>query len=252
MVNEHIQMQKLVKKFYNKHFIKYNFNKVSLWIKQKKLVRKKPLGTSYLRFSKFCGKGFTLMYGITLKLRCFTRPIIHCSSLSQRNIMVKNFFITPVFTFLKFKNFIFYLKKRRRYINRYNVVSILNVKKKLLVIFKKTKNNYFLTLVTYNKGHVISKCTAGIAGIKTKKEKKARDAFFLVCRKFVRLCKLKNVKSIYGLCLYKFTRRLRGSIFFIRTLKFALKKESIKYFKYIYFLNMVSHNGLRKKKVKRL
>jgi ribosomal protein S11 len=84
--------------------------------------------------------------------------------------------VNPLINQLSFKT-IKFIKKPK----------IINIKKQKLLklkrycFFKKTKNNTFLT-ITNGLGEVILRSSAGLVKIKTKKKKRNKETFMLICQ----------------------------------------------------------------------
>lgn len=144
--------------------------------------------------------------------------------------------------------------------------------KKRFCFLRKTKNNYFLT-ITNGLGDVILRKSAGLVKVKSKKRKKSRDTFALICNELAADCfnlKIKKLDKliithmgVFFTLIYTLTRAFKriGLMLQIplKVDKVALKNKRNKNFKKVSivfgglcFIRRRAHNGIRKKKTKRL
>jgi ribosomal protein S11 len=110
---------------------------------------------------------------------------------------------------------------------------------------KKTLNNFFLTLTKTNDCNVIYHLSAGHCKIFTKKKKKSLETLKTMSIKMVDFLisnKITYIKNFF-ICL-------NNKYYFKKSYK-TLRKNKI-YIENVFIINVKSHNGIRKKKLKRL
>ena len=110
---------------------------------------------------------------------------------------------------------------------------------------KKTVNNYFLTLTKTNNCNVLYSISAGHCKIYTKKKKKSSETLRQLSIKMSNFLLLNKITFIN-----RFFVHLNNPYYFKKTIR-ILKKNKI-YIKNIFIIKLKSHNGIRKKKLKRL
>lgn len=136
----------------------------------------------------------------------------------------------------------YWKKKKNLFLQKYYIINI-----------KKTRLNYFLSLIQFPKGNIICQVSCGLSYIRTKKFKKSKDTFDLIAKNFVKKCKLQNIKYIFGFRCFSKKIISKSFKFLKRKLCYIFWKESIiKIDSNIWFLKKISHNGIRLKKKRRV
>jgi ribosomal protein S11 len=144
------------------------------------------------------------------------------------------------------------------------------LKLKRYCFFKKTKNNTFLT-ITNGLGEVILRSSAGLVKVKTKKKKRNKETFMLICQDLATKCfqnkikmldKLIIVQSPFRNIFYKLRKIFNRLGLYLKIPNTQLKNKKItKYnqylririgFKFVSYYLRNSHNGIRLKKIRRV
>lgn len=237
MVKEHIQMQK--------HRKKIN----SYWIKLLLFVT--HVGCLHFKFSSIDNIYYLLSENL---IRLFYFRKIRKLVLEEKQLIAWNAFSwEKAFFWRRWQTQRgLWLRKHSDY-DMLSPITLYTKKEKkkktfFFITVRKTKNNFFFTLI--KRGKVICWCTAGVCGIKTKKLKKARETFRNICTEFVKRCKKKRIRIVSGFYLHSISRFEIDAL--IRIIKGIFWKYRIKIKHNLWFYFKKAHNGVRKKKEKRL
>jgi ribosomal protein S11 len=110
---------------------------------------------------------------------------------------------------------------------------------------KKTLNNFFLTLTKTTNCNVLYHLSAGHCKIYTKKKKKSLETLRAISMKMVEFLNLNKITYIET-----FYISLNNKYYFKKCFK-TIRKNKI-YIRNVILTKIKSHNGIRKKKLKRL
>lgn len=132
---------------------------------------------------------------------------------------------------------------------KFNKIINNNINKNKFEIYnihiKKTINNYFLTLTKTINCNVIYHLSAGHCKIFTKKKKKSLETLRQITKKMSEFLLLNRITYINN-----FIINLTHPYYFKKSIR-ILKKNKI-FIKRVLIMKKKTHNGIRKKKLKRL
>lgn len=262
-------------KIYKKKFKKFNFLKkkkkfkwnlnkrknffysilVNLIFKLKKKYNKKYNFISMKRKFKYKFKYrfFFLRFRSYIKFRKIKLYFLYKFTKIQKK---KFFKIKKLKLFFLLKKYIkickynkLYLQKRKPIKNIFLNLQLQKKKLYLFIIIKKTKNNWFFN-ITDIKGNVIILNSCGFLKIKTKKQKKAKETLEELYTFFFQKYQqssynFNNIQKIFYKSNYSGTYKLKK---LLKILKQNCLKKKLKFF----LMYIKAHNGIRKKKLRRL
>lgn len=205
----------------------YNYLNTFYFFKKKNFILQKKIIKEYISTKKNFNKLQLKKSNILKHLKSLKKPVY-----------LSNYYVINSYFFIKN---ILYKKKKK--------------KLQLFLNFKFKKNNIILSLI-YSNNKLICITSMGLIKIKTKRKK--FDFFSMILlgtdfsKKYFQKKKQKNsfLKRIKGLHI-KFSFLLKNFKFFYSLLHSFLKKTKLRAYSFIETIKL-SHNGLKKKRVKRI
>lgn len=200
-------------------------------------------------------------------LICLKKGInFHFKSLNlTKRLETKDKIEEPLINQLPLKKIRFIEKPKSLKINKQKYLKL-----KRYCFFKKTKNNNFLT-ITNGLGEVLLRSSAGLVKVKTKKKKKNKETFMLICQELAAKCfknkikmldKLIIIQSSFKNIFYKLRKIFYRLGLYLKIPNIVNKnKRRKKYrpylkvhigFQFVSYHLKNSHNGIRLKKIKRV